>query len=171
MAKHREIRCSESVNHPYKLVRNALVENAKLVFEHATKGAASNKASISSELHAKIAGMDLAQDVAITVTKVDQRASAPKSGTATCFQLEWAATVLPRLFPVMKADLLVWPLNGTETRLDFVGSYAPPAGPLGTVIDSIAGHRIAQASVDQFIKDVASYLNDSLTRKPNGTVK
>lgn len=171
MTKKDEIRCSECVNHPYKLVRNALTENAKTVFENATKGAASNANGIAAELRATIAGVEVAKEIAISVTNIDQSARAPKSSTATCFHLEWEATHLPRLFPLMQAKLLVWPLSGTETQLDFVGFYKPPGGALGSAIDSIAGHQIAAASVKQFVQDVATYLGTALARKPIDTQK
>lgn len=166
MSTDHEIKCSQSVSHPYKLVRQALSEHADSVFQNATKEAASNTDSVGPELRATIAGLDLAKEIKITITNIDEDASAPKSATATRYELEWEATVLPRLFPLMKAELLVWPLNGTETQLDFVGHYEPPGGSLGQAIDSMVGRRIATLSVNHFVKDITSHLSTTLQRKP-----
>ena len=45
----------------------------------------------------------------------------------THLTLDWAAASAPRLFPLMKADLLVYPL-AAETQPDFSGRYEPPLG-------------------------------------------
>jgi hypothetical protein len=63
----------------------------------------------------------------------------------------------------MKADLALYPLTSTETQLDLSGNYQPPLGLVGSVIDAAVGNRIAEASVHQFITDVASYLRAELS--------
>jgi hypothetical protein len=80
------------------------------------------------------------------------------SGPATRLQLEWEAAKMPRLFPLMKADLFIYPITATETQLDFEGLYEPPLGPLGKAVNAMVGHRIAEASVHRFVSDVAEYL-------------
>ena len=62
----------------------------------------------------------------------------------------------------MKATLSVWALTATETQLAFSGTYEPPLGPLGRAMNALIGHRIAQASVHRFLKDVAEYLRQTL---------
>ena len=69
---------------------------------------------------------------------------------------------MPRLFPIMKADLSIYPLTATETQLDFKGVYEPPLGPLGEAVNAIVGHRIAEVSVHRFVSDVAGYLRKTL---------
>jgi hypothetical protein len=64
----------------------------------------------------------------------------------------------------MKAELAVYPLTATETQLDLSGNYDPPFGALGSVIDAVLMHRIAEASVHQFIKDIAVYLRAELAK-------
>ena len=84
------------------------------------------------------------------------------SRPATRLQLEWEAARMPRLFPIMKANLSIYPLTATETQLDFKGVYEPPLGPLGEAVNAIVGHRIAEASVHRFVSDVAGYLRKTL---------
>ena len=84
------------------------------------------------------------------------------SRPATRLQLEWEAARMPRLFPIMKADLSIYPLTATETQLDFKGVYEPPLGPLGKAVNAMVGHRIAEVSVHRFVSDVAGYLRKTL---------
>ena len=60
----------------------------------------------------------------------------------------------------MKAELSIYPLTPTETQLEFVGHYEPPLGIVGGALDATVGHRIAQASVDRLVTDVARYLRE-----------
>ena len=69
---------------------------------------------------------------------------------------------MPRLFPLMKADLSIYPLTATETQLDFKGLYEPPLGLLGKAVNAMVGHRIAEVSVHRFVSDVAQYLRETL---------
>ena len=81
---------------------------------------------------------------------------------ATTLPVEWEASRSPRLFPVMKAEVSVYPITATETQIDFHGSYDPPMGALGTAMNAVAGHRIAEASVHRFVRDVATYLRETI---------
>ena len=69
---------------------------------------------------------------------------------------------MPGLFPLMKAELSIYPLTANETQLDFLGHYEPPFGTLGKAMNAIAGHRIAEVSVHRFLGDVARYLRQTL---------
>jgi hypothetical protein len=80
----------------------------------------------------------------------------------TRLQVDWKAASAPGLFPLMKAELAIYPLTATETQLDFSGRYEPPLGWLGTVVDTAIGHRIAEASVHRFVAEVAHYLRTEL---------
>ena len=69
---------------------------------------------------------------------------------------------MPRLFPLMKADLFIYPITATETQLDFKGLYEPPLGILGKAINALVGHRIAEACVHRFVSDTAEYLRKTI---------
>ena len=66
----------------------------------------------------------------------------------------------------MRGRLSVYPLSRSETQLEFEGVYDPPLGLLGDAIDAMAGHRIAEASVLQFLRDVAALLRSELATAP-----
>ena len=162
MGKGRKIRCYDYVNHPYEQVRDALTKDALVVFQSATKAAASRARSIASELRVNIAGIEVGTDISISVTKIEENAGDVKLPPTTRVELEWEAAKSPRLFPFMQAELSIYPLTATETQLDFSGHYEPPLGALGSAINTVVGHRIADVSVHRFVSDVAGYLRTAL---------
>ncbi|MGE5322769.1 MAG: hypothetical protein ACM3SW_07900 [Actinomycetota bacterium] len=161
MSKGPEIRCFDYVNHPYERVRDALKENALAVFQSATKAAASRAQSVAAELHVDFGGIAVSTDIKIDVQSVEEKVAAGSS-PATRLTLEWEAATMPRLFPLMKGELSIYPLTSTETQLDFSGVYSPPFGALGKSINAIVLHSMAEASVHRFIADVAGYLRRTL---------
>lgn len=162
MSKEPEIRCYDYVNHPYERVRDALRENALSVFQSATKVAASRAQSIAAELHVDIGGVGVKTDIRISVKSVEEKILDVMWMPVTRLLLEWEAATKPGLFPLMKAELSIYPLTTTETQLDFWGLYEPPIGAVGKAINAIVGHRIAEVSVHRFISDVAGYLRQAL---------
>jgi len=159
----RDVRFHEGVERPYPQVRDALVGDAAGVFQAATRSASSRARDVASALRANLAGIELASEVDIVVQSageqvVDQALLAPVARLDLC----WSAHTLPRLFPFMRASLFVYPVSDRETRLEFSGRYEPPFGPLGGVIDALAGRHIAEAAVQRFVADVADYLRRNL---------
>lgn len=161
MAKRREIRCYNYVNHPYQKVRDVLTGDALAVFKNATSAAASRAESVAAALRVNIGGIEVGTEVDIQVTHVEEQDQVVNP-PCTRMRLEWEATKSPRLFPIMKAELAIYPLTATETQLDFQGHYDPPLGPLGSAMNALVGHKIAEASVHRFVDDVAEYLRKTL---------
>lgn len=155
----REIRSFDYVNAPFERVRAALTKDASAVFRSATKAAAGRTHSVASALHVEIAGIEFGKEIEISVREVERE---PAVTHITRLQLDWKAAKAPGLFPLMKAELAVYPLTSTETQLDFSGRYEPPLGWLGTAVDAAVGHRIAEASVHRFVAEVAHYLRTEL---------
>ncbi len=151
-----QLRCYEYVNRPYAAVRDALRANAAEIFQRATTSAAARAESLGAELHAKVGGLELARDVTIRVTSIDD---ASVYGTpALRLGLEWSAQQSPGLFPTAKLTLTAFALSSSETQLELDGTYEPPLGVVGKAIDAMLLHRIAEASVLRFVQDIALYL-------------
>jgi hypothetical protein len=161
MSKGREVRCYDYVNHPYAHVRDALSKDAPAIFQAATKAATSRAQSIASELRVDISGIALEADIVISVKKWEEQTS-EMSGPVTRLQIEWQAAKIPGLFPLMKAELAIYPLTASETQVDFAGLYEPPLGVVGKAVDALVGYRIAEVSVHRFVSDVAGYLRQAL---------
>jgi hypothetical protein len=162
MSKGTEIRSFDYVNHPYGRVRDALKQDAQSVFQSATKAAADRARSVASELRVDVGGIGVKADIKISVKKIDEKTPDKMSVPTTRVLLEWEAASMPRLFPLMKAELSVYALTPTETQLDFAGVYRPPLGAVGKAVNAIVAHRIAEASVHRFVSDVAAYLRSAL---------
>ncbi len=163
MSTGRQIRSYDYVNHPYERVRDTLKQNAVAVFQSATMAAASRAESVAAELRVDFAGVGVKADIKIVVKGIEERPADVTSSASTRLLLEWEASALPRLFPLMQGELSLYPLTGTETQLDFSGIYEPPFGALGKTMNAIVGHRIAEVSVHRFVSDVAGYLRQSLS--------
>ena len=157
----KPIRCYDYVNQSYDKVCDALRSNSNAVFHAATMSAEARGGEVAAGLHVKIAGFDVSKDVEILVKYCSEIES--KSINKMTIEFVWKAAEASGLFPVMTAQLDIYPITKTETQLDFHGQYEPPLGVMGKAIDAVLGHRIAEASVHQFLNEVAAYLRKSLT--------
>jgi hypothetical protein len=165
--KPRQIRVYDYVNQPYARVRDALRQDALAVFQLATKSAVSRAQSVATELHVDVGGIGIKADVNVSVKSVEEKVDAIPS-PSTHLKFEWEAASMPSLFPVMQAELSIYPLTVTETQLDFLGTYKPPFGAVGKAINAVAGYRIAEASVHRFVNDLAEYLRQTLAHSAGG---
>ena len=163
MSMEKTVHCYDYVNHPYKEVRDALSGDPTAIFHNATKAAALRAESIASELRINVSGISIGTDIDIVVKSIEETPKKVMSPAVTRIKLMWASSKMPRLFPFMEGELSIYKLTSTETQLDFKGNYAVPLGAVGIVMDAMVGHRIAEASVDHFIKDVARYLRSELS--------
>jgi hypothetical protein len=163
MSKARQIRSYEYVNRPYERVRDALLADTLGVFHSATRAAADRARSVASALRVNVAGLDVGTEIDISLGEVTEVPRAQGQTPSTRIGIEWEAARNPRLFPLMRAELSIYPLTAMETQLDFEGRYEPPLGAVGDAIDAVVGHRIAEASVHRFVVDVAHHLRDRLS--------
>lgn len=74
------------------------------------------------------------------------------------YPIRWVATGASSLFPTMTADLVLSHVGRTQTKLTFEGTYEPPMGPLGRVIDRIAFRKLADATVKTWVDRIAQAL-------------
>ncbi len=64
------------------------------------------------------------------------------------------------LLPGLDADLEIGPLGPERTQLSLSGSYHPPFGQLGRLADRVVLHRLAEATVKDFLDRVGRTLTD-----------
>jgi hypothetical protein len=160
MNNGKSIRVYDYVNKPYKAVRQQLIWNGTEIFSKATKAAASQVGDALPELRVSFRGIEVSTAISIKINSISESEKAIGKGRVTSIELEWEAAKMRDLFPLMKAELRVYPLTASETQLELSGNYEPPFGLLGSAVDDVAGNRIAEASVQHFITDVAVYLRD-----------
>lgn len=72
--------------------------------------------------------------------------------------LTWEATGPRGAFPVLHGDLRVAPLGDQRTQITLEARYEPPLGAVGRRLDTIMLHRVAEASVRNFLERVAGAL-------------
>src|SRR5262245_55837669 len=163
MAKPHELRCYDYVTHPYAAVRDALLVDLGGIFERGTRSATRRAEALAATLKVEVGAVEIGTDVAIERVGVEERPEGPMGHTPTTFiKLRWKAARAAAVFPAMEAELVVYPLSKSETQLELQGRYAPPLGALGGALDSLVGHRIADACVHRFVADVASLLRSEL---------
>ncbi|MDX1646381.1 MAG: hypothetical protein R3304_04480 [Longimicrobiales bacterium] len=165
MSKAREIRTYEYVNHPYEGVRETILSDPLETFRGATQAAADRARSVAAALRVNIAGVDVGKEVRITVGEPLETPGEHGRQPSTRIPIEWEAASRPGLFPLMRGELALYPITATETQLDLGGTYEPPMGAVGGVLDSVVGHRIADASIHRFLSDVAHHLRTTLGSK------
>jgi hypothetical protein len=135
-------------------VRRALVAGARHVFRVATAASCVDDAM----LRVRIAGVEIGAEIAIDVGRIED----DRSHHVLVIDLGWRAVHHPEAFPTMTATLRVFPLTPTETQLALEGSYVPPLGVVGAVLDAAVGHRFAEAAVAQFLRQVGGWLRENL---------
>jgi hypothetical protein len=160
------LRSYDYVNRPYAEVRAALAKDTLGVFRAATTAASARAHDVASALRVRIGGIEIQKDIVIAVDHTEEQPDAALGTPVTTIALGWEAAQAPRLFPLMRAELKIYALTATETQLDLEGRYEPPLGPLGKVLDAVVGRRIAEASVHQFLQDIAAYLRSTLAAEP-----
>lgn len=164
MAPAHELWCYDYVNHPYTVVRDAMRADLGGIFERATKSATGRAHALAANLKVGLGALEIGTDVVMEVLGVEEREEGPAGRTRTTFiKLRWKAARAAALFPSMEAEVIIYPLSRDETQIELHGRYAPPLGAVGSALDTLIGHRIADASVHRFVTDVASLLRGELT--------
>ncbi len=65
------------------------------------------------------------------------------------------------LFPVLDADISLAAAEEQTTMLSLTGAYRPPFGPLGAALDRAVLHRVAAATVRNFLARVAGEVSEA----------
>jgi hypothetical protein len=158
MAQPHELRSYQYVNRPFNVVRDGLKQDPSGVFQRATTGAAGRADALAANLRVELGGLEVGTDITIKVVGFEEFENPPRLRV----KIAWQAAKAAAIFPSMEAELSVYPLSKEETQLDLHGLYRPPLGAIGNAVDSLVGHRIAEASVHRFVSDVAALLRAEL---------
>lgn len=76
----------------------------------------------------------------------------------TLLPISWMATGPERAFPHLDADIEIAALGANRTQLSISARYRPPFGALGRAIDKAVLHRVAEATVKDFLDGVGERL-------------
>ena len=155
----RDLYCYDYVERPSGEIVQLFRTDPRRLLQLSTTEAVRHADEIAAELHVELAGLDIGTEVSIEIDAYNIH------GDAGSFHLRWEAATRPALFPSMQASLEIAPLaRGSRplTQLSLAGHYRPPLGPLGVVGDVVIGHRVAEASIYRFLRDLASRIEQEL---------
>ena len=76
----------------------------------------------------------------------------------TMLPLTWTPTGTQGLFPALEADIEVAALGPNMTQLSISARYRPPMGAVGRAVDKTLLHRVAEATVKNFLDGVGEGL-------------
>jgi hypothetical protein len=79
----------------------------------------------------------------------------------TVIPLRWRPATAGGLLPALDADIEVAPLSRESTQLSMSARYVPPLGTLGSAVDRALLHRVAEATVKDFLDRVGMTLTVS----------
>ena len=82
----------------------------------------------------------------------------------------WEPAGAGALLPRLDADIEVGSLGPERTQVAISGRYTPPLGQAGRVIDRVLLHRVAEATVKDFVDPVAARLLASSHGPDHGAV-
>lgn len=83
----------------------------------------------------------------------------------TLIPLRWKPESNEALFPALDGEIEVAPVGAESTQLSMTARYTPPFGLLGRVADRALLHRVAEATVKDFVDNVAVVVRDRLTHE------
>ena len=149
------LQCFDYVNQPYPRVKQLVHTAPDEVFPRSAE-----IAGHVATLRMRLGGVEIGADVAVRVVDVASSVAYERPATVLTFELQPASH--PRLFPSMTGTLVMFALSPDETQLELSGTYRPPMGPFGELVDAAVAHRVAEASVAGLLRDVATGLRRRL---------
>jgi hypothetical protein len=95
-------------------------------------------------------------------TRVDLRVGQPiRFPSKTVLPVSWKPASLEALIPSLDADIELGELGPRRTQLSISARYTPPLGLFGRAVDRALLHRVAEATVKDFLDGVAERLSAS----------
>ncbi|MGZ8578100.1 MAG: hypothetical protein ACXWWX_01070 [Actinomycetota bacterium] len=88
--------------------------------------------------------------------EVGEPASVPS--TTTTLPITWRAKHGARAFPELDADIEIAALGSRRTQLSMSARYRPPLGMIGRTLDRALMHRVAEATMKDFLDRVGERL-------------
>ncbi len=137
---------------PWQQAVDALTEHRAALFGDATDATVHGAVT---RLHTTVAGLDVGRDVTVRLGPIRDLGMHTVS-----MALTWDAVDGHGIFPRMLGSIELTAMSDhpARTQLTFLGTYTPPLGVVGTIVDAAAGHKVADDTIDHFIDEVATRL-------------
>ena len=109
--------------------------------------------TVLAEVGFPVAGRRMGKEVEIVL------GDAVETPGRTWLPLWWKATGAGSLFPSLEGELEAAPLGNNLTQVGLSARYKPPFGVLGTTLDRMLLHRIAEATVQDFLQRIGEAID------------
>ena len=121
-----------------------------------------------------LADVGFGEEVRVARSVVIEFGAPVRLANRTLIPMHWTPTGSGGIFPALDADLEVGALAPGRTQLAMSASYVPPLGSLGRVIDRALLHRVAEATLKDFLDRVGEAMlrsqGDIVVSSEAGTV-
>ena len=146
---------------PYDDAIAMLAEDPEGLLQSATDVSMRHADRVVANLHVDVGGFDLSRDVVVAIGAFD-----PVEQLRGVLPIAWRAAEGHVLFPTVDGTLEVaaMSLHPPMVQVTLCGSYEPPLGPLGRVVDRTIARRISEAAIHRFVHDVAERLQALVAR-------
>lgn len=136
-----------------------LAEDAGGLLQSATDVSAAHGDEVLGTLHLDVGGFEVSRDVLIEVGSFD-----PVEILRSVVPVRWRAARGHLLFPTVDAqlELAALSLDPPTVQVTLTGTYAPPLGVVGEVLDRAFDHRVAEVVIHRFVREVAERLERRL---------
>jgi hypothetical protein len=71
------------------------------------------------------------------------------------YPVKWTAVGAEGLFPRLSAELVLSHVGSDRTKVSFQGTYQPPLGPIGRMVDRVLLGRVAESTVKNWVDRLA----------------
>lgn len=132
-----------------------LAEDPRGLLQSATDTSMERADEVVTNLHVDVAGFDLGRDVVVEFGDFQ-----PVEAMRCVLPVSWRAASGHLLFPTVEATLEIsaLSLHPPMVQVTLAGSYEPPLGAVGGVVDRALTHRMAEAVIHRFVEDVTDRL-------------
>jgi hypothetical protein len=154
-----------------------LAADPQHLLQSTTDSAMEHADRVVTNLHVEVAGFDLGRDVVVELGTFE-----PVEQLRSALPVRWQAATGHLLFPTVDATIEVaaLSLHPPMVQLTLNGTYDPPLGPFGHVLDRSLTHRMAEAVIHRFVHELAARLEARVaevgpgqvlsTTEPNGSL-
>jgi hypothetical protein len=157
-----DVQAEQIIDEPYWLVRDALVADT---FRWLPNLARDAEDRLSAELGLRVGSTR-------TVRSVNVEVQPPTIYPDRCeLYITWKAATMSAFYPELTGTLQLRPAGPRQTRVSFQASYEPPGRALGRLADRALMHRVAEASIAEFLQTTARTLESgarSADQEPGG---
>jgi hypothetical protein len=162
----RELHAYTYVKEPYDEVTEVLASSAPSLVRAATAQAAEHTRSVVTTLYVPVAGFAIGREVVVRLGPF-----VPESHLRVRLAIAWRPVRGASVFPALDGQLEVAALSLRPplTQITLSGCYTPPLGPLGTLGDTVVGHRVAEAAAHRFVTELAERLRAELSARHTGS--